>query len=390
MQQQKRKRQQQQEEKDNKNKNEEVIRRFCKLIEQKVLNDKKSFFLIDLLGDISDLSEEEGFESVATSTKSLRKIIETNFEEMVSFQIVGKQLMIYSSDVNSCIYVAATLIRCRLRDDDLTKAFAKMVPKKIPISKQKWPLSAKELTEGLDSTGSFQHIYNAIAWSLHPERTLNKRGYVKIPSENEASKLWGISSNWESLITKRRLAKAAVLSLTVHQLIGSKETANYLHQCGHGISYADIQLLNTDWANRVTKNSSHKLLSKFQKGKAVHMSIDNSDGRQEKLTGAHTTHYTIGTVVQVDVGSEENEREKNQDERRASDEDITIEEVYGTFKIRKKVSPPSIIYEDKKDDDLLRWCLNRDLAWVLTSAVGQQVSNAEKLEPLGSWTAFMK
>ena len=72
------------------------------------------------------------------------------------------------------------------------------------------------------------------------------------------------------------------------------------------------------------------------------------------------------------------------------DEDITIEEVYGRFKIRKKVSLPSIIYKDKKDDDHLRWCLNRDLAWVLTSAVGQQLSYAEKLEPLGSWSVYMK
>ena len=75
------------------------------------------------------------------------------------------------------------------------------------------------------------------------------------------------------------------------------------------------------------------------------------------------------------------------------DEDVTIKEVYGTFKIRKKVLVPSIICEDKKDDDLLRWCLNRDLTWVLTNAVGEQfrnAQNAQKLEPLGSWTAFMK
>lgn len=52
--------------------------------------------------------------------------------------------------------------------------------------------------------------------------------------------------------------------------------------------------------------------------------------------------------------------------------------------------PPSTIYEDKKGDDLLRWCLNRNLAWVLTSAVRQQLSNVEKLEPLWSWTAFIK
>ena len=33
-----------------------------------MLNDKKAFLLIDLLGDISDLSDEEGIEPVATST----------------------------------------------------------------------------------------------------------------------------------------------------------------------------------------------------------------------------------------------------------------------------------------------------------------------------------
>ena len=41
-------------------------------------------------------------------------------EEMVSFKTVGKWLMIYSSDVNPCIYVTATLKGYGLRDDDLT------------------------------------------------------------------------------------------------------------------------------------------------------------------------------------------------------------------------------------------------------------------------------
>ena len=48
--------------------------------------------------------------------------------------------------------------------------------------------------------------------------------------------------------------------------------------------------------------------------------------------------------------------EKTKIRRRVCDEEITIEEVHGTFKIRKKVSPPSFIYDDKKDDALLRWC----------------------------------
>ena len=57
-----------------------------------MLTTKKTFLLIDLLGYISHLSEDEGLEPVATSTKFLQEIIETNFEEMVSFQIFGKKV----------------------------------------------------------------------------------------------------------------------------------------------------------------------------------------------------------------------------------------------------------------------------------------------------------
>ena len=241
-----------------------------------------------------------------------------------------------------------------------------MIRKNITKSQQKWPISAEELIESLDSSGPFTNIYNVIAWSLHPDRTLNEHGYVSTPSKNEANKLWAISSDWESLITKERSAKGAALSLTVHRLTGSKETSNFLHRCGHGISYADIQLLNTDWANRVTRSSSHKLPSGFRKGKAVHISIDNSDGKQQTLTGAHTTHYTNGTVFQLDKdgpGKDVSETPMETDDvSRISEEEAGVEEEYGTYKIKKKVSPPAVAYEDKTDNDLLKWCLNRDLA----------------------------
>ena len=102
-----------------------------------MLNDNKVFLLIDLLGDISDLNKEKGLEPVATSTKSLQRIIETNFKENSSFQIVGRRLMTYSSDVNTHIYFTVTLKECELCDKDLTQTFGKVVLKKIPKSRQK-------------------------------------------------------------------------------------------------------------------------------------------------------------------------------------------------------------------------------------------------------------
>ena len=107
------------------------------------------------------MSEEEGLEPVATSTKSLRRITETNFEEMASFQIADKRLMIYSLDVNSSIYVAVKLKGWGLRDDYFTRVFGKMIRKKILKRKQKWSVSVEELVKSLDSTGPFEHIYNA-------------------------------------------------------------------------------------------------------------------------------------------------------------------------------------------------------------------------------------
>ena len=161
--------------------------------------------------------------------------------------------------------------------------------------------SADELIESLDSEGPFKILYNVIAWSLHPERTLNEHGCVNTMSVNEANKIWALSSDWEMLLTKGKSAKAVSLSLSVHRLTGSKEVIKYLHHCGHGISYKDVQDLNTEWAKSVKQSQHHKLLAGFKKGRPVHVSIDNSDGKQQTLTGAHTTHYTNGTVFQLDT-----------------------------------------------------------------------------------------
>ena len=61
------------------------------------IEQQKLFLFVDLLGGISDLSEEVVLELVVTSPNSIQRMIETNFEEMVSFLIVGKRLIIYSS-----------------------------------------------------------------------------------------------------------------------------------------------------------------------------------------------------------------------------------------------------------------------------------------------------
>ena len=87
--------------------------------------------------------------------------------------------------------------------------------------------------------------------------------------------------------------------MTVNGITSSKEVANLLHKCEHGISYADIRHLNKSWANEVTTNTNQIFLSTFSSGKSIHVAIDNSDGKQQTTTGSKTTHYTNGFAFQL-------------------------------------------------------------------------------------------
>ena len=90
---------------------------------------KKAFSFVNLLDVILDISEEEGVEPVMESTKSLKRMLENFFGTSISFQIEGKRSILYSSGVNPCVYVAAALKGCGLREEDQTCTFAKMVRK---------------------------------------------------------------------------------------------------------------------------------------------------------------------------------------------------------------------------------------------------------------------
>ena len=72
--------------------------------------------------------------------------------------------MVYSSKVDPYQYVAATLQGCGIRDEDFARSFGKMIQKKIVKKELKWPVSADELIENLDTESPFKLLYNVIAW----------------------------------------------------------------------------------------------------------------------------------------------------------------------------------------------------------------------------------
>lgn len=376
-----------------------VTDEFLTLVERKVIKDKEAYLLTDLLEDIENMSTENGLQETCIKyTYELKGKLQDRFGELISFYKAGRNLIVHPTSINPCVYAAATLKGAGLRDDDLTKAFANMIRRKLKKqSSDEWPITPEELVARLDSSGPMTSLYNAIAWTVNPQSPKNDKGYVLTTSTSSAQKIWSVASDWESLVTHKRSVKSTALSLTVHRMTGSKELTKLLNKCGHGVSYSDVRLLNNTWAQQVTEQSTRKIPPGFMKGRAVHVTIDNSDGKQQTLTGSHTTHHTNGTLFQNRLPFED--YSVSTGEYQQKEENLTLidaeskERDYGAYKIGKKDPPPVPEYEDSKQRDLLEWCLKRDIAWVTVSALGEQVIGQERectIPPVGSWTAFMK
>ena len=87
--------------------------------------------------------------------------------------------------------------------------------------------------------------------------------------------------------------------MTVNRITVSKEVANLLHKCGHGISYADIRHLNKSYTNEVTMNTNQILPSTLSSDTSIHGAIGNSGGKQQTITESKTIHYTNGIASQL-------------------------------------------------------------------------------------------
>ena len=82
----------------------------------------------------------------------------------------------------------------------------------------------------------------------------------------------------------------------------------------------------------------------MSRNKNVHVTFDNSDGKQQTLLGDNATHHTTGTIFQSTNGTEEDVvvslKEENID---ACDQEREDKINFGTYKIppiRSRAQPP--------------------------------------------------
>ena len=86
----------------------------------------------------------------------------------------------------------ASIIGAGLRDKEITLAFAKMINRKLKVSRtlKIFPLSAKNLMKELDKYDPVKEIFNAITLSCKQTVPINDFGYTSLKSPNIANKIW--------------------------------------------------------------------------------------------------------------------------------------------------------------------------------------------------------
>ena len=146
--------------------------------------------------------------------------------------------------------------------------------------------------------------------------------------------------------------------------------------------------MNNNWAKSVTMQHKKMLPPGFIPGRSIRITFDNSDGKQQTLTGSHTTHHTTCTIFQAvypyDAKSTPKANEKT---------DIVDQEkpVYESIKIPKKRAYPIISTMSVRTGVFLHDALERNIAWVLVSAIGNDCLeqcfpdvDKKQLGPVGS------
>ena len=111
-------------------------------------------------------------------------------------------------------------------------------------------------------------------------------------------KIWTILSvTGKLLVTGRGLSLESCPQRLLHfrWLSISCPSLQLLHRRGVGISYTDV-LKQIKRFCFDTQNSCNLVPKNISKGQPTHVTIDNSDGRQQTLTGLATTHHSNATI----------------------------------------------------------------------------------------------
>ena len=146
------------------------------------------------------MSAEHDIEPIFSCTKSLRRYLEDHHRDL-GYYNSGKNVIVYSSYINLCLYAVSALQGHGLRNNNITKAFSKMIDRVVRSSdyqkSYEWPFSFRNLVEKLEVDIPIAKLYNAIYLTVDPKSSLilNEYGFARTDARNIANKIWSIAND---------------------------------------------------------------------------------------------------------------------------------------------------------------------------------------------------
>ena len=134
---------------------------------------------------------------------------------------------------------------------------------------------------------------------------------IKQPTENSIvhRQVVSIAQDIIHSTSKGRIhtPKHMLLPLTIHSMTGNKNAVTLLNLFGHGISYTQLEEVQTAMAERHLERTHEGEVffpSNINPSSRVSLCFDNNDISEETLSGSGTTHCTNGVMIQKQMDSQ--------------------------------------------------------------------------------------
>ena len=360
-----------------------------------LLENPKVIKLTNLTEKLVSQMKNLGIQEVKESTKKhLRRKLEATFGDLLQFETIdeGKKQLIVIPSTLSRLQLARENIalndklalseKCRKESLHLTKA-ALIIRSSIKSkeTEMSWPPKPSELHQSSinlpDSLTLFLHTL--LTGSADPTHESSPRIQRLINSYGQ-DLVFGVSSG------THKTPKHVLLPYAIKSLTNNVELIQIINRCGHGVSYTQLEEIDTALClQKMAKASEDRvpLPEKIQLYVNTTLAWDNIDRLEETLSGEGTSHRVNGIAVQPRVFGPQLPPQSEPVIVKERKHSIDIPPSFiPVYNAGDRVGPPSRKYVEVKCETVVRNAWKKNLLWVLTRL------HATANNGVSGWTGF--
>jgi hypothetical protein len=229
--------------------------------------------------------------------QKLKDKIVRHFGPVVQFwQPNVKSELLFSGEVSAgaAVEVAfeAATSEAKLLDEAAMTIWRHIIHARATSPDLAWPPSAEYLNTGPVSPPNVLVDFMARIITRKPPAMCNQRSSRLLSSLSEDMCAAATCSRWQ-------MPKHLLLGMTVHHLTGSAQLITLLHRFGHCCSYSQVlELENAVAFQSLSRQTVLPSNISVDGNKFSHFFFDNFDILEQTASGAGTTYYTHGIVIQ--------------------------------------------------------------------------------------------